>query len=206
MGIISASMASALLAPQLSLSTAADKLLECPEPLVPSGTDMRSTEAPLDVKCLASEVEQSAAAALLGLCTSTAQSMEGSTDSSPASPARDDSESFRFNTMPGLLNSWDSAPSSSTGSPRPRNSKDGAPPPGSCRFQCRYPGCSISTHRLTRCASIAGKGTSTGSDALINLRRTRGRCQSLRFIAGGAWPREASYETGLASMRVHHFV
>merc|ERR1712070_101225 len=140
--IISASMASALLAPQLSLSTAADKLLECPEPLVPSGTDMRSTEAPLDVKCLASEVEQSAAAALLGLCTSTAQSMEGSTDSSPASPARDDSESFRFNTMPGLLNSWDSAPSSSTGSPRPRNSKDGAPPPGSCRFQCRYPGCS----------------------------------------------------------------
>jgi hypothetical protein len=123
--IISASMASALLAPQLSLSTAADKLLECPEPLVPSGTDMRSTEVPLDVKCLASEVEQSAAAALLGLCTSTAQSMEGSTDSSPASPARDDSESFRFNTMPGLLNSWDSAPSSSTGSPRPRNSKDG---------------------------------------------------------------------------------
>ncbi len=186
-------MASALLTSQQSLPTAAAKLLECPEPMVPSGTDIRSAED-LDVKCPASEVEQSAAAALLGLCASAAQSTEGSIDSSPESPARDDSGPLQFNTMPGLLNSWDSVSSSSTGSLRPRNSKDGelcsssmrfrtsfasttrgpgllafvaplecrhtlfrgflttshcdspadtgAPPPGSCRFQCRYPGCS----------------------------------------------------------------
>mmetsp|Transcript_75152 Transcript_75152/g.125305 ORF Transcript_75152/g.125305 Transcript_75152/m.125305 type:complete len:146 (+) Transcript_75152:244-681(+) len=50
-------------------------------------------------------------------------------------------------TFTGLqrhLDGWDSSGSGSS-SPklaRPRVAKDGAPPPGSCRFQCRYPGCS----------------------------------------------------------------
>jgi len=136
-------MASALLAPQLPLPTASVKLLECPEPLVPSVADLRSAEAPLDVKCLASDIEQSAAAALLGLCASAAQSTEGSRGSSPASPRQEDSEPTALATpISGLISSWDSPTSSNTASPRARNGKDGAPPPGSCRFQCRYPGCS----------------------------------------------------------------
>mmetsp|Transcript_6089 Transcript_6089/g.13315 ORF Transcript_6089/g.13315 Transcript_6089/m.13315 type:complete len:230 (-) Transcript_6089:343-1032(-) len=50
--------------------------------------------------------------------------------------------------MPGAfgfpLSGWDSGSSASSSPKVMRRSiyKDGAPPPGSCRFQCRHPGCS----------------------------------------------------------------
>lgn len=147
-------MASALLAPQLPLPTASAKLLECPEPLVSSIPDMRSAEAPLDVKCLASEIEQSAAAALLGLCSSASLSTVGSRGSSPTSPRREDSEPTQLLPTPGLITaSWESASPINTGSPRPRNGKDGTfstPLPSTPMTPLR-----LAVHCALACAAIA---------------------------------------------------
>lgn len=90
-----------------------------------------------------SEYEHSAAAALLGLYASCMASSDSDARTSHSSATSEDSD-----PLPMFLSiDWDTgntSPGSSAPSPkvaRPRNGKDGAPPPGTCRFQCRYPNC-----------------------------------------------------------------
>lgn len=92
-----------------------------------------------------SDFEHSAATALLGLFASAP---------SPPIPAATPFEKRKLDA-PGMSGvaplvlgavGWE-ADSGSSGSASPKvarraGGKDGAPPPGSCRFQCRYPGCS----------------------------------------------------------------
>merc|ERR1712087_650502 len=94
-------------------------------------------------KANCSEYEQSAAAALLGLYASSMPTPEFC-PVSPAPPQKLAPPPLAVSGLQRHIDGWDSSGSGSS-SPkvaRPRVAKDGAPPPGSCRFQCRYPGCS----------------------------------------------------------------
>ncbi|KAL1503378.1 hypothetical protein AB1Y20_011429 [Prymnesium parvum] len=84
------------------------------------------------------DYEQSAAAALLGLHTSTSWG----SPQSPESPLQD-SDLEPMGGWGGAVSGYSSPGASSEVSkaPRLRYGKDGAPPPGTTQFRCRFPGC-----------------------------------------------------------------